>query len=386
VASRNGAGSRQRGHAGETRKDNAFRKCEPSKLNSNPPQATALVPWDNARRALSEARTMYEAKSIRDVAVAMEVWAKQAKNHEMEADAIALRMNASRKLGQLMAAQKETVGLAKGGKPYQGKSTGLAKNPVATLAMQGVDKTLAHQARLLWALDDVTFENKVQDARRSAGRVFRRLVRKVEIVEERQERRTRTAQGGSVADLHALIASGFRASVIAADPPWRYGNWSDRAHGAASAHYDTMPLDAIKALPVSKLAAEDCALFLWVTWPLMPVWNEVIEAWGFTYSSRAFDWVKLNPNGEGYWVGMGFGTRGNSEPCLLARRGSPLRLDECVHSVITAPRREHSEKPDEAYARMKRLYGGPYLELFARKPRDGWTTWGNEVPTVKAAE
>jgi N6-adenosine-specific RNA methylase IME4 len=113
----------------------------------------------------------------------------------------------------------------------------------------------------------------------------------------------------------------------------------------------------------------------------MPIWHEVIEAWGFRYSTIAFDWIKLNANGNGLHWGHGVsGTRSNPEPCLLARRGSPLRLDEGVHSVVMAPVGAHSEKPDEAYARMERLYPGPRLELFARKLRPGWRTWGDELP------
>jgi N6-adenosine-specific RNA methylase IME4 len=109
------------------------------------------------------------------------------------------------------------------------------------------------------------------------------------------------------------------------------------------------------------------------------MWREVIEAWGFRYTSLAFDWVKLTPSGEGLHWGNGYGTRQNPEPCLLAKIGKPLRLDKGVHSVIMAPVRAHSEKPDEAYARMQKLFGGPYLELFARKERLGWKTWGDEI-------
>jgi N6-adenosine-specific RNA methylase IME4 len=149
-----------------------------------------------------------------------------------------------------------------------------------------------------------------------------------------------------------------------------------------------MSLDEIKALPVGALAAEDCALFLWVTWPNMPVWESVLKAWGFKYSGLGFDWIKLNKNGNGLHMGGGKGgTRANSEPCLLGRIGSPLRLDEGVHSVIQTPVGAHSEKPDEAYRRMQQLFGGPYLELFARKERAGWTTWGNEIAIpAEAAE
>jgi N6-adenosine-specific RNA methylase IME4 len=245
--------------------------------------------------------------------------------------------------------------------------------------MQGIDKNLAHQSRVLARPSDADFERKVADGRVSAPRVFRRIVREVEIEQERKERRARTSGGGSVADLHALIASGYRAGVIAVDPPWPFET-GDRSKHAVFEHYERMPLDEIKALPVGQLAAKDCACFLWVTWPFMPIWHEVIEAWGFNYSSLAFDWIKLKPNGKGLRrSGNGYGTIANAEPCLLARRGHPLRLAADVHSVIEAPVGAHSEKPDKAYRRMERLFGGPYLELFARKPRDDWTTWGDEL-------
>jgi N6-adenosine-specific RNA methylase IME4 len=344
---------------------------------------TMLVRYDAACRALSEARQVDEVKDIRDVAVAMAAYARQAKNKELEADAVELRMRATRKLDQLRQAQKESVGLATGGE-HGGRAgiDGLRKNPSnarPTLASQGIDKNLAQQARLLGAMDDAAFERKVTEARASASRVFRRAVREVEIAQEREERREKTFKGGNVADLSTLIASGYRAGAIAADPPWPFQTYSERSAHAATEHYETMTLDAIKALPVARLAAPDCALFLWVTWPNLAMWHEVIEAWGFHYSGLGFDWIKLKPAGEGLHWGNGYGTRANPEPCLLAKRGKPLRLDQGVHSVIIAPVMEHSRKPDEAYRRIERLYGGPYLELFARRPREGWTTWGNEI-------
>jgi N6-adenosine-specific RNA methylase IME4 len=102
------------------------------------------------------------------------------------------------------------------------------------------------------------------------------------------------------------------------------------------------------------------------------------QAWGFKFKTDGFTWVKTNADGSLFW-GMGYATRANTEPCLLATRGKPLRLAADVHQVILAPALEHSAKPDEAYARMARLYPGPRLELFARKPREEWTTWGNEI-------
>ena len=350
-----------------------------------------LIHYDAACRALAVARSVDEVKDLRDKAIAMAAYARQARNHDLEADAVEIRMRATRRLDQLRQAQKESVGLNRGaaGGGEKAGPRGLLVNPRdlrPTLASQGIDKNLANQARVLGAIDDATFEHKVLEARASAARVFRRAVREAEIAQEREERRARTALGGSVADLHALIASGFRAGVIGIDPPWPFETFSQRARGGVWEHYETMPLGAIKALPVAQLAAKDCALFLWCNWPNMLMWREVIEAWDFTYSGLGFDWIKLNPRGEGLHWGNGYGTRANPEPCLWAKRGEPLRLDEGVHSVIMAPVGAHSEKPDEAYRRMQRLYGGPYLELFARKPRDGWKTWGNEIPRERFEE
>src|SRR5262249_8220885 len=146
-----------------------------------------------------------------------------------------------------------------------------------TLGSQGIDKNLAQQARVLGAMDEAAFERKVAEARASAPRVYRRAVREAEIIQQCEARRAETAQGGSVTDLHALIASGYRAGVIAIDPPWPFKTFSERARGGVWEHYETMSLDEIKALPVKALAAEDCALFLWGNWPNMPVWREVIE-------------------------------------------------------------------------------------------------------------
>ena len=289
-------------------------------------------------------------------------------------------MRATRRLDQLRQAQKETVGLATGGdarKVARGKQNPEQK---PTLASQGIDKNLAKQARVLGAMDEAAFERKVADARGSVSRVFRRAVREAEIAQERQERRARTAAGGSVADLHKLIADGFRAGIIAIDPPWPFAGWSERSNRRLTDHYETMTIEEIKALPIKALAAEHCAVFCWVTWPFMPVWAPVLEAWGLTFSGLAFDWIKLNRDGEGLHWGTGYGTRANPEPCVLAKIGNPRRLDEGIHSVIMASVGALSEKPDEAYRRMERLFGGPRLELFARKPREGWHTWGNELP------
>lgn len=167
--------------------------------------------------------------------------------------------------------------------------------------------------------------------------------------------------------------------VIYADPPWNFATYSPKGHGrSASAWYDTMSLDDIKALPVSEQAASDCVLLLWTTDPFLEHAFGVIHAWGFEYKTVGFYWAKCDASG-GWPIGTGYWTRANPEQCLLATRGRPRRLNADVRKLIVSPRREHSRKPDEAYGRIERLCAGPYLELFARERRLGWDSLGNEV-------
>ena len=107
-----------------------------------------------------------------------------------------------------------------------------------------------------------------------------------------------------------------------------------------------------------------------------------MAAWGFTFKTAGFVWVKQNRGGEGLFMGLGYHTRANAEICWIATRGSPRRMATDVHQVIMAPVGAHSAKPQEARARIERLYLGPYLELFGRAPVQGWTVWGNEVPLL----
>lgn len=112
-------------------------------------------------------------------------------------------------------------------------------------------------------------------------------------------------------------------TVIYADPPWHYRVWSKKGAGrSAESHYSTMPLDEIKALPVHLLAAKDCALFLWGTFPLLREAWSLMDAWGFCYKFVAFVWVKLNRKAPTLFTGMGYWTRANAEICLLATRGT----------------------------------------------------------------
>lgn len=168
--------------------------------------------------------------------------------------------------------------------------------------------------------------------------------------------------------------------IIYADPPWRYKDKG--CNGNAEGHYSTMGLDAIKALPVEQIADTDCVLLMWATWPLLPEALGVIAAWGFTYKTVGFVWVKKNRSDCGHFFGLGRWTRGNTEMCLLSVRGKPSRVSKSVYQLCFEPLTRHSEKPVELRHRIVDLLGDvPRIELFARTAAPGWSAWGNEVTT-----
>lgn len=188
--------------------------------------------------------------------------------------------------------------------------------------------------------------------------------------------------------------------AILADPPWHFKTYNEKGRqrspdwkpfkGSPSIHYDTMSAEQIRELPVADIAAPNCALFLWICWPLLPEAMDLIDAWGFSYKTCAFSWMKAHARQVEMFrddvdgqIGMGYWTRSNSEVCLLATRGKPQRKNKDVRQAIIEPRRQHSRKPDCVYSRIERLIDGPYLEMFARSTRPGWSAFGNQVGKFK---
>lgn len=190
----------------------------------------------------------------------------------------------------------------------------------------------------------------------------------------------------------------MRYPVILADPPVPFEVWGKRPGGiesrAAEAHYPTMTWDDLNGLGplIQDVAADDCVLFLWVCQPLLIETLRMAEAWGFSYKTKAFSWLKTYGDGSSFFVGMGYWTRANTEDVLLFTRGKPRRTDKGVYQVLAtmgqdpystpaviAPMTRHSEKPQAIQDRIERLVDGPYLEMFARRRRPGWAAIGNEL-------
>ena len=180
-----------------------------------------------------------------------------------------------------------------------------------------------------------------------------------------------------------LIDINKKYNIIYADPPWSYRDKRDkhpRLCGGASAHYNTMTIEEIKNLPVNKLADDNCMLFLWLTFPNLQEGLDVIKAWGFTYKTLGFSWIKTNKKNGKPFFGIGYYTKSNCEVCLIGVKGKPIVVSNKVSSVIISPREEHSKKPDIVRDKIVELCGDlPRIELFARQKAEGWDVWGNEV-------
>lgn len=180
-------------------------------------------------------------------------------------------------------------------------------------------------------------------------------------------------------DLQEKIKGPF--STIYADPPWRFQN---RTGKMAPEHqrllrYSTMSFEEIEELPVSRLAAAEAHLYLWIPNALIAEGLRVMRKWGFTYKTNLV-WYKVRKDGGPDGRGVGFYFRNVTELILFGVRGNIRTLDAGRRQVnlVATRKREHSRKPDEVYDIIEKCSPGPYLELFARYSRPGWRQWGNE--------
>lgn len=356
-----------------------------------------LAKYDAACRALAAAASTDEVRGIRDEWKAIKAYARQAQNRDLLAQASAIQLRAERRLGEMIIAQKELGDLKEGrARAHNDKTVRL------TLKDVGISRDLSSKAQRLARVPAAHFDGMLAELQdkivSETARVTKSLLRAGEIIEARGDYTDQIVDGGTVEDLVALAASGYRAGAISADPPWKYETYSGKGRQrSAERYYDTESVEEICAKPVAPLAADDCVLFLWAVWPELAGALKVIDAWGFTYKTCGFSWLKLQRGADpasfdlddqfdlddladaDLRMGMGYWTRANTEVCLLATKGKPRRRAKGVRQVILSPLREHSEKPPETRGRIQQLVGGPYLELYGREPVDGWTVWGNQV-------
>jgi N6-adenosine-specific RNA methylase IME4 len=187
----------------------------------------------------------------------------------------------------------------------------------------------------------------------------------------------------SARDFVDRLSGRQRFKSILADPPWQFQNRTGKIapENRKLSRYETMALADICALPVEAVAAKTAHLYLWTPNALLPDALQVMAAWGFQYKGNLV-WHKVRKDGGSDGRGVGFYFRNVTEMCLFGVRGPNARTLAPARSqvnVIESRKREHSRKPDEQYEIIEKCSPGPYLELFARGERPGWTVWGNQA-------
>jgi N6-adenosine-specific RNA methylase IME4 len=334
-----------------------------------------LVRYEAARSALAEARAVDEVKDIRDVAMALSFYAKQAKDRELIEAATDLRLRAERRLGEMIAAQKKTIGLATGTRGHGRPSLGGAereppKNDVPTRAEAGIDKKLSARAQHLATLPDDQFATRLSAAKREAVAHIE-MPFAARAAEKKRMRAEREVELGA----NILAMPSKRFGVILADPPWRFKTFfeSGLTNSSADNHYPTLSLEQIEALEVASIAADDCVLFLWGTVPMLLQTLDVMTSWDFAYKSH-FCWIKER-SGNGYWNRnkhelLLIGTRG-SVPCPSARYAVRFRVrGEARSSQRKTRRRVRDDRGDVSYPAKDRAFrtrGAARLELLGQR-------------------
>ena len=178
-------------------------------------------------------------------------------------------------------------------------------------------------------------------------------------------------------------SSGIKFATLLADPPWQFDNKTGKV---APGHrrlnrYDTLSFEEIEQLPIAELTDNAAHLYLWVPNALLPQGLSVMTAWGFQYKSNIV-WHKIRKDGGPDGRGVGFYFRNVTELLLFGIKGKHARTLAAGRrqvNFLATRKREHSRKPDEQYAIIESCSPGPYLELFARGTRPGWTAWGNQA-------
>lgn len=325
---------------------------------------TSVTKYNAARRALAEAVRVDEVKDIRDKAVAMQEYARQAKDTDLIEHATEIRLRAERRAGELLT----KMGERRGRKTSQEGSLPSNKE-------LGLTDKQSHRWQKLAEMPVEAFETQLAAAKKKS---VASTDSSQNTALKQQLRTDREAELG--AKQYALPDQKF--GVIVADPEWRFEPWS-RSTGmdrAADNHYPTSCTEIIAARDVPAIAADDSVLFLWATAPMLPHALLVMAAWGFDYKSN-FVWGK-DRIGTGYW------NRNKHEHLLVGVKGSipAPAMGTQADSLIMAAVGEHSAKPDRFLELIETYFPTmPKIELNRRgAARPGWAAWGNEASAEAA--
>ena len=309
-----------------------------------------------------------EIRAIEKVGLAQEVRAQKLREAQEISEAV---LDAEVRIGQLMARVPTMQGKRTDKEPMD---SGVQKSKQQIIEDAGFTVKQAQRFETLAAHPEIVEQAKAE-ARENDDIVSRSLVLNMVKDKNRAEREAkredeRQENAEKIEALSTPLEAQGLFQTIVIDPPWDWGDEGDvNQFGRAKPDYHTMPIEEIERLPVGEIADENCHLYLWVTNRSLPKAFRLIDAWGFRYIT-CLTWVKPS-------IGMGNYFRGSTEQVLFCVKGSqPLkRHDAGTH--FEAPRGDkHSAKPDEFYSLVESCSYAPYIDIFGRANRAGWSVWG----------
>jgi site-specific DNA-methyltransferase (adenine-specific) len=338
-----------------------------------PTKGNFVEKWDSMRSAIEEAHSLLDLQHLRNQAEALRYAAKLAgESKDVVRKASEIKVRAERRAGELLLTTP---------KQSPGQYQQMRAETVATYAELGIDKTQAHRWQRIASIQPQTFETGISSTVEISTAGALQLAK--------EQKREQDA-ASRVPAIHRVQTGKY--SVLLADPPWAYHDPMDKDNhwGGAINHYETISTDELcefkmeiggeeKSIP--DIMETDSVLLLWTTAPMVPDALRVMQAWGYTYKTVAFTWVKKDANGKPT-IGLGSYTRSNAEFCLLGVRGKGIpRMKSDIASLVESKKLPHSEKPPIVRDRIRYLFGDvPRLELFARQKVKGWDSFGNELP------
>ena len=324
-----------------------------------------LQKLDNATRMLSEAKSLDEIKHVMDIAEAARTYAKAAKlGLEAYNYAAEIKVRAERKAGEFLA--KLERGSHDRGNQHEAISQAVKQPPSqykAALNDNDIGYMKAHRWQEVSRVPEVIFEAEIGDSYGERPITTSGIVKKAKAIENKNKPKPEIPDG--------------KYRVLYADPPWKYTSGDQHTKTEQDttlvAHYNSMSIKELCALPIESMAQDDAVLFLWTTSPLLEECFDIIKAWGFKYKTSIV-WDK-DAHNVGYYISV------RHEFLLICTRGS-CRPDirKLLPSVVKEKRGKHSVKPETFRQMIDTMYpNGKRIELFARRPADGWEVWGDDA-------
>jgi N6-adenosine-specific RNA methylase IME4 len=327
-----------------------------------------LILIDSARQSLEKAKKIPEIKEIRDKTAALIDYFKRQQDisHETVLAAEELRLRAELRMGKLL----KSMDRQQGGRPEKPSSPMRVSAP--TLSELGISYNQSSRYQKAAELPDEEIEELIATEKAKGEKGDINLTKAYQAAKAKEyvaDEDSGLSLNNAACTVSDLTTLNEQFGTIYADPPWKYQNQGTRS--ATDNHYKTMSIEEIKALPIANLAADNAHLHLWTTNAFLFECAEIIKAWGFTYKSMII-WVKPSMGIGNYW-------RVSHELLLLGVRGKCPFLNHSQLSWHQAERVGHSVKPEVFRKKIEQVSPGPRLELFARRPINGWTVWGDEI-------